>query len=403
MNQYLTVTELNKYISELINRDQLLREVWLRGELSGCKLYRQSGHLYFTLKDESSVLSGVMFKTSASGLSFQPEDGMDVLVRGSISVYGAQGRYQIYAREMQPAGLGAIYLYIEKLKVRLAAAGLFDENRKRPIPPNAFRIGIVSSRDSAAVQDMLRILQQRCPFVEIILAHSSVQGMEAPAELVKAIQQLNRLGGIDVIIIGRGGGSIEDLMAFNSEELVQAVYNSAIPTISAVGHETDFTLCDLAADLRAATPTHAAQLAVPDYSTLDRELKRIRMRMLEAINRRVQTSQEKLDRLMMGRIWQNPESLFDQQQLRLDRMNERLVRAVNEQLNGKEKRLALLSTALDQLNPLKILSRGYSIVYTEAGGLVHHTGQVRSGEMLRVRLQDGNIQVLVESLLQEDC
>lgn len=402
MNQYLTITELNTRIAGLISQDGSLRDIWLRGEISGFKLYRQSGHMYFTLKDDNATLACVMFKSSAAGLAFEPEDGMDVLVRGSVNIYAIQGRYQLYAREMQPAGLGAIHLAIEKLKRRLAAGGYFNEERKRPIPSRAYRIGIVSSRDSAAVQDILKVLKQRCPFVEVALAHSSVQGADAPSELAAGLKLVNEYGLLDAVIIGRGGGSIEDLMAFNSEEVVKAVYESRIPVISAVGHETDVTLADLAADMRAATPTHAAQLAVPDYLAFKVDLQRSRRRLAEAVNRQMQNRQETLDRLMMRRIWQEPAMVFELQEDLLARCRERLQRGISDQLQRHRHDLAVQMAALDRLSPLKTLNRGYSLIEDADKRLVHSVQQVHPGDALKLWLHDGRISATVENIIPKE-
>lgn len=402
MNHCLSITELNNLIARLINKEGSLGDIWLRGEISGFKLYRQSGHMYFTLKDDTATLACVMFRSSAAGLQFLPEDGMDVLVRGSINVYAAQGRYQLYAREMQPAGLGAIYLAIEKLKAKLAAAGYFNQERKRPLPSGAYRVGIVSSQNSAAVQDMLKILRQRCPFVQVAIAHSSVQGAEAPAELAAALGLVNECDGLDLVIIGRGGGSIEDLMAFNSEEVVNAIVNSRYPVISAVGHETDVTLADLAADLRAATPTHAAQLAVLDYSAWRQELHKNRKRMAEAVQRQLQIRQENLDRLMMKRIWLEPASVFERHYMQLGNSRERLHRSIDLQVRGHRQSLAVKAAGLDRLSPLKTLGRGYSLVQNSRQEIVHSVKQVIIGENLLIRVSDGQIEAAADGIVSKE-
>jgi Exodeoxyribonuclease VII large subunit (EC 3.1.11.6) len=272
MQEFLTVSALNQYINRLLENDELLQDCWLKGEISGCKLYQQSGHLYFTLKDEESAVSCVMFKSRVRSLKFKPQDGQEVLLRGSLAVFGRQGRYQVYVQEMQPYGVGGILLLLERLKKDLESRGYFAPEKKQALPALANRIGIVTSQDGAALRDMVRILRQRHRRVDIILVHSAVQGAEAPRELARGIALLNRFAQVDIIIVGRGGGALEDLMAFNTEEVVKAIYESQIPVISAVGHEIDFTLADWAADLRAATPSQAAQLAVPDMSVLEQEL-----------------------------------------------------------------------------------------------------------------------------------
>jgi len=396
MQEFLTVSALNQYINRLLENDELLQDCWLKGEISGCKLYQQSGHLYFTLKDEESAVSCVMFKSRVRSLKFKPQDGQEVLLRGSLAVFGRQGRYQVYVQEMQPYGVGGILLLLERLKKDLESRGYFAPEKKQALPALANRIGIVTSQDGAALRDMVRILRQRHRRVDIILVHSAVQGAEAPRELARGIALLNRFAQVDIIIVGRGGGALEDLMAFNTEEVVKAIYESQIPVISAVGHEIDFTLADWAADLRAATPSQAAQLAVPDMSVLEQELLNRQKRMQRALERRLAYWDECLDRIMGKKLWHEPEALFKDKWELWQAKRESLIKLAQATLKEKENRLALAARSLDALSPLKVLERGYAVVSRE-GHIVKSGGETQIGDRLTVALNDADLQVVVES------
>jgi exodeoxyribonuclease VII large subunit len=395
MNEYLSVSQLNHYINRLLVGDDLLQDFWLKGEISGFRLYQQSGHAYFTLKDEEAAISCVMFKSRVRNLKFKPEDGMEILLRGSVAVYARQGKYQLYAEEMQPYGVGELFLYLEQLKNRLAAEGYFDLDKKKPIPPLVNRVGVVTSQDGAAFQDILRVLRQRHRGVELILAHSSVQGVEAPLELAAAIQMLNQYSAVDVIIVGRGGGSFEDLMAFNSEEVVKAIYESSIPIISAVGHEVDYSLADLAADLRAATPTQAAQLAVPDIHNLEAGINDWQQRLMRAADNRLNQSGERLDRVMMRRIWREPGVIVDKNRERLMALSHKMLDEVQAGWKLKEHQFSMGVTALDKLSPLKVLSRGYAVV-RRGDRVIHMVAEVEPGEEIQIDLSDGVINAAVK-------
>lgn len=395
MSEYLSVSQLNNYINRLLAGDDLLQDFWLKGEISGFRLYQQSGHAYFTLKDEDAAVSCVMFKSRARNLKFKPEDGMEVLLRGSIAVYARQGKYQIYAEEMQPYGVGGLFLYLEQLKKRLEAEGYFALEKKKPIPPLVNRVGVVTSQDGAAFQDILRVLKQRHRGVELVLVHSSVQGVEAPLELASAIGILNQYSEVDVIIVGRGGGSFEDLMAFNSEEVVKAIYESSIPIISAVGHEVDYSLADLAADLRAATPTQAAQLAVPDMLYLEAGINDFQQRLVRAVNNRINQSTENLDRVMMRRVWREPRMVLDKSRERLLTLSNDLLDEVLAGWKAKEHKFSVGVTALDKLSPLKVLSRGYAVV-RKKGQVIHLVEEVEPGEEVRIDLSNGVINASVK-------
>ena len=394
MNEYLNVSQLNNYINRLLIGDSILQDFWLKGEISGFRLYQQSGHAYFTLKDEESAVSCVMFKSKVRHLKFKPEDGMEVLIRGSIAVYARQGKYQIYAEEMQPYGIGGLFLYLEELKNRLKAEGYFDPEKKKPIPSLVNRVGVVTSQDGAAFQDILRVLKQRHPGVEIILVHSSVQGVDAPLELAAGIEILNEYSNADVIIVGRGGGSFEDLMAFNSEEVVKAIYESKLPIISAVGHEVDYSLADLAADLRAATPTQAAQLAVPDMLHIEAGIYDYQQRLLRATSNRINQYSETLDRVMMRRVWREPELILEKSEDTLAALQNELMDAVLENWKVKEREFSVSITALDKLSPLKVLSRGYAVI-RQGDKIVRQVQEVRPGSSLQIDLCDGIVQATV--------
>ena len=392
MKEILTVSELNGYIANLFASDLFLGHIWLRGEISGFRLYQQSGHMYFTVKDEESTISAVMFKSRARGLKFKPKDGMEVILKASVAVFARQGKYQLYVEEMQPYGIGELFLYLEELKKKLAAKGYFAPERKKELPAFVQRVGIVTSQDGAALRDIHRILKQRQPGVEIVLAHSSVQGDEAPGELAAALRLLNNYGEVELIIIGRGGGSYEDLMAFNSEVVVEAIYESSIPVISAVGHEVDYTLADLAADVRAATPSQAASLAVPDMQALSRQLNNYQQRLLRAIQRKLLYCTEIVDRLMMKRIWKQPSSLLKLKEELLGQLLKGLSRGMASIYREKEVRLSMKIAALDSLSPLKIMERGYVLLQKE-GRIIRGEQQLQIGDHLEVTMRDADLKI----------
>lgn len=395
MNDFITVKELNNYIDELLRQDLFLRNFWIKGEISGFKYYRQSGHMYFTLKDEEAQVSCVMFKSRNRNLDFMPEDGQEVLLRGYVSIFAGQGKYQIYVEEMQPYGIGELFLYLEKLKARLAASGYFDLEKKKPIPKIVNRVGVVTSQDGAAFRDIVRVLKSRHRGVEIILAHSSVQGEEAPKEIARAIKLLNDYGQVEVIIVGRGGGSYEDLMAFNTEEVVKAIYESEIPIISAVGHEIDYCLADLAADLRAATPTQAAQLAVPEIDLLKKDVADYQLRLVASITRYISYRSEQLDNLMMRNVWQNPMSLIQLREEKFLQIKNNLLKAIINNINKKSDQFLALVSTLDALSPLKVMQRGYAIFRTDSH-LVRSVEDADVGNEAVVQVRDGKFGVIIK-------
>lgn len=390
MDEFITVSQLNDYIAGLLDEDVFLQNCWLKAEISGFKLYRQSGHMYFTLKDEESSISCVMFKSRNRCLEFMPEDGQEVLVRGRVSVFAKQGKYQLYVEEMQPYGVGGLFLYLQQLKVRLTEEGYFNKNQKKSLPTMAHRVGVITSQDGAALRDIVRVLKSRHPGVEIVLAHSMVQGEEAPQALAEAIRLMNRYQNVDVIIIGRGGGSFEDLMAFNSEEVVIAIAESALPIISAVGHEADFSLADLAADVRAATPTQAAQIAVPDMGMLRREVNTMQQRMIKAVTRIYDNCSESLDRMMMRRIWKEPAVMVAERQDRFDRLKKALIDNMQDMAKNKEGEYRLAVTGLDSRSPLKVMQRGY--VFLKKGNkIINQEVDIVPGDEVTIAMLDADL------------
>ncbi|NLG33485.1 MAG: exodeoxyribonuclease VII large subunit [Syntrophomonadaceae bacterium] len=396
MSQYITVTQLNNYINQLIEQDMFLHSLWVKGEITGLKLYQQSGHMYFSIKDEESSISCVMFRNHNRNLQFKPENGMEILVRGNVSVFARQGRYQLYVEEIQPYGVGGIFLYLEQLKKKLAASGVFDEKHKKTIPSMPKRIGVITSIEGAALRDILKVIRNRHSKVEVTIVHSSVQGPDAPSELAEGLRILNAQGLVDLIIIGRGGGSFEDLMAFNSEEVVQAIFESQIPVISAVGHEVDYTLADLVADVRAATPTYAAQLAVPDSSNLEGLILRCQNSLLRAMQRKLHYSFEWYERAMMSRVWSQPETMCAYSLSLLQNRQQALCRAAEMALEGYRGQLAAAAMALDGVSPLKIMQRGYCLVKKD-DRVLSYVDDIELNDNLEITMYNGKLGVEVKS------
>jgi len=433
------VKALTKYIKRKFDADAHLRDVYVKGELSNVKVH-SSGHIYFTLKDESARLTSVMFAMNARSLKFVPESGMNVLVRGDINVFEAAGQYQLYASTMQPDGIGELYLAFEQLKRKLESEGLFHPARKRSIPPFPKKIGVITSKTGAAIRDILTTLERRYPISEVLVFPSIVQGPQAAPSIVKSIEQANRMQDIDVLIVGRGGGSIEDLWAFNEEAVARAIYESRIPVISAVGHETDTTIADFVGDLRAPTPTAAAEMAVPSKENLLKHVLSYQSSSLHSITKKLEDSKKRLQRAMQSPIMETPERLyrpfidryvraeqqFQREAHRILQEKTRTYLQVNsrfEQLSPQrvitqhEKALSTLSNQLNQaitstvdkhtqqfqgairtleaLNPLKIMDRGYSITYSN-GTLIKSVKEVQNGDMITVTVSDGKITAKVE-------
>lgn len=391
----ITVGQLNRYVKSLLEGDRNLLSVYIGGEISNFTNHYKSGHLYMSLKDETAVVKAVMFRGYASKLAFTPENGMKVIVKARVSLYEKDGAFQIYIEEMQPDGVGALQIAYEQLKARLEKEGLFDPARKRPIPRYPQRVGVITSPTGAAVRDIMNVLGRRFPLAEIVFVPVLVQGEGAPPQLVRAVELFNEKKAADVLIIGRGGGSIEELWAFNDERVARAVAASAIPVISAVGHETDFTICDFAADLRAPTPSAAAELAVPDTRSLLSRLQQLQTVSRQAVVHRLQTERKRLAALREKRCLSTPLFYVEGQAMRLDFATRAFSSAAQMQLTRADRQLAALSGKLDALSPLKVLSRGYSIVQKE-GAVVKSTAELSPGDELSLRMTDGAVTCLVQ-------
>jgi len=389
----LTVTQLNKYVKYLLEEADPLRGLTVAGEISNFKNH-YSGHWYFTLKDAGAAVPAVMFRESNRRLGFVPQDGMHVIIRGRASLYERDGKFQLYADDMQPDGLGALYLAYEQLKERLAAEGLFDPERKRELPFFPARVGVITSGTGAAVRDILQILARRCPASEVVLCPVQVQGAGAAAQIARAVDLMNAKQAADVLIVGRGGGSLEDLWAFNEEVTVRAVANSRIPVISAVGHETDVTICDFAADLRAPTPSAAAELAVPDLADLLAGLYALRSRLEQTMLRGMSARRASLESLLSRRILRRPEELSYASRLRLDYAAQRLRDAMKARLYAENARLARASARLEAMSPLAVLARGYAIAMKDDAP-VKSVAELDPGDKLRLTLGDGACNVIV--------
>ena len=397
MDQTLSVTALNLYIRDLLDSQRTLANVGVRGELSNYKIY-PSGHHYFTLKDSESSLKCVMFKGSASRLRFRPENGMGVTVWGRVSVYPRDGAYQLYATQIIPEGTGDLQIAFEQLKAKLEGEGLFDPAHKKPLPRFPERIAIITSAAGAAVHDMIRILGKRWPMTKILLLPVRVQGVEAPAEIAGAIRYANEFDVADLIITGRGGGSIEDLWAFNDERVARAIYASRLPVISAVGHEPDVTISDYVADRRASTPSNAAEIAVPDCREIAEVLAGFELRASQSMRKQLNTLRERLDVCAQRRVLTDPMTLVDNRRMELDRSRERLASAEEKILAVKRQRFVASTAKLDAMSPLKVLTRGYAIVDDEKGNAIRSAGQLHSGDRITLRLSDGRANCLVEDV-----
>ncbi len=398
----LSVTELNQTVKQLLEGNPVLGDLWVEGEISGAKLYA-SGHLYFSLKDAESTVGAVMFRFQVGRLEFNPENGMRVLVHGRISVYEPRGQYQFVADRMIPAGAGDLAVAFEQLKARLGAEGLFDPVRKRPLPPHPRRIGVVTSPSGAAVHDIIRVSRGRCPSTEILIFPSLVQGAEAAAYLRGGIQYFNTVRddpeqAVDLIIIGRGGGSAEDLWAFNDERLARTIAASEIPVVSAVGHEVDFTICDFVADLRAATPSAAAELALPDRSDLARRVNALETRMGTAFDNRLRLSRKKLEALAASRVLTSPEGAYRHRRESLAGLERRLMLASDRRLEVGRQNLSRVAAGLTALNPLGVLGRGYALVQDDEGHVVTSAESLRTDDLVTLRLADGRASARIESI-----
>ena len=392
--QIISVTQINEYIKAVMDHDRLLNNVAIKGEISNYKLY-PSGHHYFTLKDEGGALRCVLFKGNAQRLRFRPENGMKVIAVGKISVFPRDGAYQLYCTELTMDGIGDLYAAFEQLKTRLAAQGLFDPAHKKKLPQYPGTIGIVTSAAGAAVHDMLRILKKRYPLTKVLLLPVRVQGVEAPGEIAAAIRYANYHKLADLLIVGRGGGSIEDLWAFNDERVAYAIYESEIPVISAVGHEPDVTISDFVADLRAATPSNAAELAVPDQDALRQNLDTYSLSMASSLNRQLKAARQHLNVLSASAALRSPTGYLDQKRKSLDLLQNRLVSALSRIVEQRTRQFVSLTSKLDAMSPLKVLTRGYAMAQLADGQVLKSVKQIQPGELLKVTFSDGSLSATV--------
>lgn len=401
LDRCLTVSELNEYVKMLMDADAVLGEVWLRGEISNFKNHLATGHFYFSLKDEGALVRAVMFRSHAAHVAFAPRDGMKVLVHGRVTAFVRDGQYQIYVTEMIPDGKGALYLAFEQLKQKLGGEGLFDEGRKRPLPSYPERIGIVTSPTGAAIQDMFNILGRRFPSAEILVYPAPVQGRDAPMGLVRGLRYFAEHQSVDVIIIGRGGGSAEDLWAFNDETLARTVAASPIPVISAVGHESDFTICDFVADRRAPTPSAAAELAVPDRGELLQRLFDAMTRMRLLCSARVERLRQNLAYLESSGKLGSPEKLLEDKRMSVLYWADKLDALTEKKSLQASARLCELGGRLEALSPLSVLARGYSVTRDADGRVVRSVDELSAGAAFSVRVNDGQIHGVVTHLEKE--
>lgn len=390
----LSITQINEYIRNMMDGDHLLTGLAVRGEISNYKMY-PSGHHYFTLKDEGGALKCVMFKANAMRMKFRPENGMKVIAMGRITVYPRDGAYQLYCTAMAMDGVGDLYAAFEQLKAKLAAQGLFDPAHKQPLPKYPGTIGIITSSAGAAVHDMLRILRKRYPLTKVRLFPVRVQGAEAPGEIAAAIGYANYYQLADLLIVGRGGGSIEDLWAFNDELVARAIYDSKIPVISAVGHEPDVTISDFVADLRAATPSNAAELAVPDQDALCQSLDAFSAAMAAALNRQLKASRKHFEVLAASPALQTPAGYLDQRKKAMVLLANRMISAQSQSISKKKQRFIAVTSKLDAMSPLKVLTRGYAMAQTEDGNVLRSIHQIQSGDVITVSVSDGHIRAAV--------
>lgn len=393
----LSVTELNMHIKDLLDSDVLLMGLAVKGELSNYKIY-PSGHHYFTLKDAESSIRCVMFKGNASKLRFRPDNGMVVTAVGRVTVFPRDGAYQIYCSDLLPEGMGDLHIAFEQLKEKLSKEGLFDVSHKKPIPKFPETIAVITSSAGAAVRDIIRVLGKRWPMAKVVILPVRVQGVEAPPEIAGAIRYANKYKVADLIITGRGGGSIEDLWAFNDEKVARAIYDSEIPVISAVGHEPDVTIADYVADLRAATPSNAAELAVPDQSEQREMLYSAEARALHAMRKKLSEFKLRLSDIASRRVMKNPTAYIDQKRLELDSVGNSLISRYERIINSKKQEYVRYAAALDALSPLKVLGRGYAIATDESGKTISSAESVQIGDRINISFSRGSLKCTVNDV-----
>ncbi len=396
----LTVTQLNEYIKTVIEGQPILRSLYIKGEISNFTNHYKTGHFYFTLKDEGGLIRSVMFKGSADKLKFAPENGMRVIAHGRVSAYVRDGQYQFYADDMEPDGVGALYIAYEQLKAKLEKEGLFDQRFKKPLPKIPKRIGIITSPTGAAIRDIINILGRRFPYAEGVLYPALVQGDGAPLQLINGIKYFNTKNNVDVIIIGRGGGSIEDLWAFNNEGLAREIFASHIPVISAVGHETDFTICDFVADRRAPTPSAAAELAVPETLELKQKILNIIGRMDMLVMHNVKNKRSRIEELANKRVLNSPDFIVDDRRVHLMNLDARLEGGMKYSVSLKKELFARYTSKLEALNPMSVISRGYSAVFSDDGKLIKSVDQLEIGDNFNFKTVDGSISAEVKGKMK---
>lgn len=398
----LSVSQLTRYVKERIDNDMNMQNLWVKGEISNYKRHT-SGHLYFTLKDAESTLTCVMFRSKAGFLKFEPIHGMQVLAGGCLSVYERDGRYQLYVENLQPDGVGSLSMAYEQLKEKLTNEGLFDDSWKKRLPLLPRRVGIVTSATGAAIADIVSVSKRRFPGVQLILRPVLVQGDQAPEQISRAIELLNETHDIDVLIVGRGGGSLEELWAFNDERVVRAIFASRVPVISAVGHETDYTLADFVADRRAPTPSAAAEMAVPDQRELKKHLTVMHARMVQAINKHIDRQRMQLFHLMESHVLRRPKTVVNQHKQYIDMLNLRLARAFNGVISEHNHKFTKIAEKLAALNPLAVLKRGYSIarLYPQKQ-IIKTIEDMKPEQEIEVVLSDGSVLCQVKNILTEE-
>lgn len=387
--QAITVTQLNEYIKSKLESDPMLNRVLVKGEISNFINHYKTGHFYLSLKDEGGVIRAVMFRMNASKLRFVPENGMKVICEGRVSSYVKDGSVQLYISDMEPDGIGALYIAFEQLKKKLEAEGLFDPRYKKPLPKYPRRVGIITAATGAAIRDMINVSGRRFPLTELVLYPSLVQGDGAPAQLIRGLEVFNTVCPVDVIILGRGGGSLEDLWAFNDEGLARAIFASRVPVISAVGHETDFSISDFVADLRAPTPSAAAELAMPEAGEVKRKLHNVIDRMSLVTENRIKNLRRSLEALASCPQMQSQMRLIDDRRMAILNLDREMENLMNRLMERKRSSLLQDAARLDALSPLAVMSRGYSALFNEKGETIHKNEQIKAGDRVNVRLSDG--------------
>lgn len=393
----LTITQLTGYIKEKLESDFNLNNVWVKGELSNYK-HHSSGHMYFTLKDRNSALKCIMFRSRNASLNFLPAEGMAVVLRGNISVYERDGQYQLYVEEMQPDGRGALYMAFLALKARLEEEGLFDQGRKRPLPPFPGRVGVITSPTGAAVRDIITVITRRYPLTNILIIPVKVQGEEAAELIAEGIRTANLISDIDVLIVGRGGGSIEELWAFNTEVVARSIFNSRIPVISAVGHETDFTIADFVADLRAPTPSVAAELVVPELQDLHKHIHNLSFKLNALVRSKISQYGEKLRILNQSTALKRPMDHLYKKSLDLDFLMKGLNQSIERYMENRKNKMMGAVSKLDSLSPLGTLGRGYTICTDSAGNVVNRVEKVKAGDMVKIIASNGMLECTVDEV-----